>query len=162
MSIKSCNSQRLSGFRCFCTAREHERWWAMTVLLKAMSAPRSWKLKHQQRPSRVVEPSPPGNTAKKESANCRSGRSTHLSSSSSIKPLPSLSRMAKAFFTSWGLFWVRPQAWKNFLGQKVSGAGGGQRTAPSVFGVGLVLFCSCFFFTKLEWTPFSISTFSDS
>lgn len=122
----------------------------MTVLLKAMSAPRSWELKHQQIPSRVVKSSPPGNTAKKDSVNCRSGRSTHLSSSSSIKPLPSLSRMAKAFFTSWGLFWARPQAWKNFLGQKESGAGGGQRTAPgymSVFGVGLTLFC----FFSLNW-----------
>lgn len=46
----------------------------------------------------------------------------NLSSSSSIKPLLSLSRMEKTFFTSAGLFLERPQSWKNFLGQKESGA----------------------------------------
>lgn len=49
---------------------------------------------------------------------------THLSSSSSIKPLASLSKIPKTFLTSWGLFLVSPQIWKNFLGQKESGAGG--------------------------------------
>lgn len=39
---QSCNSQRFSGLSCLCTAREHNLWWAMTVLLKAMSALRSW------------------------------------------------------------------------------------------------------------------------
>lgn len=49
-------------------------------------------------------------------------RSSYLSSSSSINPLASLSRMLKMFFTSWGLFLVMPHSWKNFLGLKESGA----------------------------------------
>lgn len=177
---QSCNSQRFSDFRCFCAAREHNLWWAMTVMLKATSAPRSWINSWWTGFPLHSIPSGTNTSAKTEQSRqnplhqetqrgkilwiVEAANSTHLSSSSSIKPLPSLSRMAKAFFTSWGLFWVRPQAWKNFLGQKVSGAGGGQRTAPgymSVFGVSPALFCFVFS-TKLELTPCSISTFSDS
>lgn len=47
----------------------------------------------------------------------------YLSSSSSMNPLASLSKMLKTFFTSWGLFFVRPHSWKNFLGVNESGAG---------------------------------------
>lgn len=63
----------------------------------------------------------------KKSASLRTGPLTHFSSSSSIKPLESLSRIEKTFFTSWGLFLERPHSWKNFLGQKESGAGGTER-----------------------------------
>lgn len=60
---------------------------------------------------------------------------TYLSSSSSINPLASLSRIPKTFFTSWGLFLVRPQIWKNFLGQKESGAGGARDSTRQVLWI---------------------------
>lgn len=56
------------------------------------------------------------------STNVGDGEITYLSSFSSMKPSPSLSMMLKTFLTSWGLFFVRPHSWKNFLQLKESGA----------------------------------------
>lgn len=53
--------------------------------------------------------------------------SVYPSSSSSMKPLSSLSRMWNIFFTSSGLFFFSPTIWKNFLWSKESTAVGGWR-----------------------------------